>query len=85
MNADLIWMPSPLTKVEFFARSEIDETTLETSLGAIDRFYKLSLQHAFWRYLILVNLCVLYFFDFFRSAGRSASLGWCHRRPLFQP
>jgi hypothetical protein len=53
LNGDLIWMPSPLTKVEFLARSEIDETTLEDSLGVIDRFYELSLQHAFWTYLVL--------------------------------
>jgi hypothetical protein len=53
INADLIWLPSPMTKVEFLARSEIDETTLVDSLGAIDRFFELSLQHAFWRYLVL--------------------------------
>ncbi len=53
LNGDLIWLPTPLTKLEFLARSEIDETTLVDSLGAIDRFYELSLQHAFWRYLVL--------------------------------
>jgi hypothetical protein len=53
LNADLIWMMTPLTKVEFLARSEIQETTLVDSLGAIDRFYELSLQHAFWRHLVL--------------------------------
>jgi hypothetical protein len=53
LNADLIWLPTPLTKVEFIARSEIDETTLVDSFGAIDRFYELSLQHAFWTYLVL--------------------------------
>ena len=53
LNADLIWQPTPLTKVEFLARSEIDETTLVDSLGAIDRYYELSVQHAFWRYLVL--------------------------------
>lgn len=53
INADLIWMMTPITKVEFIARSEIDETTLEDSAGAVDRFYSLSLQHAFWRYLVL--------------------------------
>jgi hypothetical protein len=42
LNADLIWLPTPLTKVEFIARSEIDETTLVDSFGAIDRFYELS-------------------------------------------
>ena len=46
-------MPSQLTKLEFLARSEIDETTLTDSAGAIDRFYELSLQHAFWRYFVL--------------------------------
>ena len=44
---------SPLTKLEFIARSEIDETSLTDSLGAIDHYYDLSLQHAFWRYLVL--------------------------------
>ena len=53
LNADLIWLPSSLTKVEFIARSEIDETTLVDSFGAIDRFYELSVQHAFWTYLVL--------------------------------
>jgi hypothetical protein len=53
LNADLIWQPNPLTKIEFIARSEIDETSLTDSLGAIDRFYELSAQHAFWRYLVL--------------------------------
>ena len=53
INGDLIWMPSPLTKLEFLARSEIDETTLSDASGAIDRFYELSLQHAFWRYFVL--------------------------------
>jgi hypothetical protein len=53
LNADLIWLPTSLTKVEFIARSEIDETTLVDSFGAIDRFYELSVQHAFWTYLVL--------------------------------
>ena len=53
LNGDLIWMPTPSTKLEFLARSEIDETTLEDSAGAIDHFFELSLQHAFWRYLVL--------------------------------
>ena len=42
-----------MTKLEFLARTEIDETTLEDSAGAIDHFFELSLQHAFWRYLVL--------------------------------
>ncbi len=53
LNADLIWLPTPLTKLEFIARSEIDDTSLTDSLGAIDHYYELSLQHAFWRYLVL--------------------------------
>ena len=53
LNGDLIWMPMPSTKLEFLARSEINETTLEDSAGAIDHFFELSLQHAFWRYLVL--------------------------------
>lgn len=52
-NADLIWLPEPMTKLEFIARSEIDVTTLTDSFGTIDRYYELSLQHAFWRYLVL--------------------------------
>ena len=53
LNADLIWMPTPMTKVEFLARTEIAPTTLVDSVGATDRFYELSLQHAFYRYLVL--------------------------------
>jgi hypothetical protein len=53
INGDLIWMPTVSTKLEFLARSEIDETTLEDSAGAIDHFFELSLQQAFWRYLVL--------------------------------
>lgn len=53
LNGDIIWQPTPLTKVEFIARSEIAETTLTDSFGAVDRYYEVSLQHAFWRYLIL--------------------------------
>ena len=53
LNGNLIWLPRPTTKVEFLTRSEISETTLVDSLGAIDRFYELSLQQAFWTYLVL--------------------------------
>ena len=53
LDGDLIWMPRPSTKLEFLARSEIDETTLDDSAGAIDHFIELSLQQAFWRYLVL--------------------------------
>lgn len=53
INADLIWQPTPMTMVEFLARSEVNTATLVDSLGAIDYFYELSLQHAFWRYLVL--------------------------------
>ena len=53
VNGDLIWMPSPMTKLEFLARTEIDETTLTDSAGAIDHFFELSLQHTFWQYLVL--------------------------------
>jgi hypothetical protein len=53
INGDLIWMPTVSTKLEFLARSEIDETSLEDSAGAIDHFFELSLQQAFWRYLVL--------------------------------
>jgi hypothetical protein len=53
VNGDLIWLPRPSTKLEFLARSEIDETTLEDSAGAIDHFFELSFQQALWRYLVL--------------------------------
>ena len=53
INGDLIWMPTPMTKLEFLARTEINETSFEDSAGAIDHFFELSLQHAFWRYLVL--------------------------------
>ena len=53
INGDLIWMPTGSTKLEFIARSEIDETTIEDASGAVDHFFSLSLQQAFWRYLVL--------------------------------
>ena len=53
LNADIIWLPTPLTMVEFLARTDVSTTTLVDSLGAIDRYYELSLQHAFWRYLVV--------------------------------
>jgi len=53
IDADVIWQPDPLSKIEFIARTEIDETSLTDSLGAIDYYYELSAQHAFWRYLVL--------------------------------
>jgi hypothetical protein len=52
-RADVIWQPDLLSKIEFIARKEIDETSLTDSLGAIDYYYELSAQHAFWRYLVL--------------------------------
>jgi hypothetical protein len=33
--------------------SEVSTSTLVDSLGAIDRFYELSIRHAFWRYLVV--------------------------------
>jgi hypothetical protein len=53
VNGDLIWMPTPMTKLEFLARTEINETSFEDSAGAVDHFFELSLQHAFFRYLVL--------------------------------
>jgi hypothetical protein len=53
LNGDLIWLPTASTKLEFLARTDISETTLEDSAGAIDHFFELSLQQAFWRYLVL--------------------------------
>jgi hypothetical protein len=53
LNADLIWMPTPITMMEFLARTNVDTTTLVDALGAVDRFYELSLQHAFWRFLVM--------------------------------
>ncbi len=52
-NADIIWMPTPMTMMEFLARTQVNTTSLVDWLGAIDRFYELSLQHAFWRYLVV--------------------------------
>lgn len=53
INGDLIWLPTASTKLEFLALTNISETTLEDSAGAIDHFFELSLQQAFWRYLVL--------------------------------
>lgn len=53
INGDLIWVPTPMTKLEFLARTQLAETSLQDSAGAIDHFFELSLQHAFWRYLVL--------------------------------
>jgi len=53
VNGDLIWMVTPSTKLEFIASSDISETTLDDSAGAVDNFFQLSLQKAFWRYLVL--------------------------------
>jgi hypothetical protein len=53
LNADIIWLPTPMTMVEFLARSQVSTSSLVDSLGAIDRYYELSLQHAFWRYFVL--------------------------------
>ena len=53
VNGNLIWMATPSTKFEFIARSAISETTLENSAGAVDHFFQLGLQQAFWRYLVL--------------------------------
>ena len=53
INGDLIWMPTPMTKLEFLARTAINEASFEDSAGAIDNFFELSLQHAFFRYLVL--------------------------------
>jgi len=53
LNGDLIWMPTASTKLEFLASTDLSETTLEDSAGAIDHFFELSLQQAFWRYLVL--------------------------------
>lgn len=53
INGNLIWMATPSTKLEFLARSSISETSLDTSAGAVDQFFQLGLQQAFWRYLVL--------------------------------
>ena len=37
LNADLIWRPTPMTMVEFLARTEVDTTTFVDALGAVDR------------------------------------------------
>ena len=38
---------------QFIACSDISETTLDDSAGAVDRFFQLGLQQAFWRYPVL--------------------------------
>lgn len=53
VNGNLIWMATSSTKLEFIAQSSISETTLENSAGAVDHFFQLGLQQAFWRYLVL--------------------------------
>jgi hypothetical protein len=53
LNADIIWMPTPFTMAEFLGRSEVATSTLVDTLGAVDRFYELSLQHAFWHFLVV--------------------------------
>ena len=53
INGNLIWLPRPSTKLEFIARSDIAETTLEESSGALDHFFSLSLEQALWRFLVL--------------------------------
>jgi len=53
LNANIIWQPTPMTLVEFIARSDVSTTTLVDSLGAVDRFYELSIQQALWRYLVV--------------------------------
>nr|WP_244462723.1 outer membrane beta-barrel protein [Methyloceanibacter caenitepidi] len=52
-NADIVWMPTPMTLVEFLANSQIATANTVDSLGAVSRSYRLSLQHAFWRYLVV--------------------------------
>lgn len=52
-NADLVWMPTPMTLVEFLASSSVETANTVDSLGAISRSYRLSLQQAFWRYLVV--------------------------------
>jgi hypothetical protein len=53
LNADVVWRPTPMTLVEFLASSQIATANTVDSLGAVSRSYRLSLQHAFWRYLVL--------------------------------
>ena len=53
VNGNLIWLPNPSTKVEFIASSDISETTLDNSAGAVSHYFQLGLQQAFWRYLVL--------------------------------
>lgn len=52
-NADIVWMPTPMTLVEFIATSSIQTANTVDSLGAVSRSYLLSLQQAFWRYLVV--------------------------------
>ena len=53
LNADVVWMPTPMTMVEFIASSTIAPASLVDSLGAVSRTYQLSLQQAFWRFFVV--------------------------------
>lgn len=53
LNADVVWMPTPMTMVEFIASSAIAPASLVDSLGAVSRTYQLSLQQAFWRFFVV--------------------------------
>ena len=52
-NAGVVWMPTPMTLIELIATSSVNTLSTLDSLGAISRSYRLSLQQAFWRYLVV--------------------------------
>jgi hypothetical protein len=86
INGNLIWMATPSTKLEFIARSSISETSLDESAGAVDRFFQLGLQQAFWHYLVLGVYASYEAADYAGTSqlDQRSKLGG-DRRVLFQP
>lgn len=52
IDADLAWLITPLTVLQFTAASEVAETTTTGSGGVMERNYGLELRRSFTRYLV---------------------------------
>ncbi|MFA5898389.1 MAG: outer membrane beta-barrel protein [Hyphomicrobium sp.] len=52
IDADLAWLVSPLTVLQFTATSDIAETTTAGSPGVMERNYGFEARHSFTRYLV---------------------------------
>lgn len=52
IDADLAWLVTPLTVLQFTATSDIAETTTVGSAGVMERNYGLEARHSFTRYLV---------------------------------